>query len=247
MISDWALMRDSKDLILNWYGNSEMTTTISKDLSVTIKQETDYPASQRIRIKISPSKPAQFGLKLRIPHWSDATKVKLNGRVVPSVQAGHYLSLQKKWRKGDTIQIDLDMSLHYWIGQRDCKGLTSIYRGPILLAFDHRYNLHLSPKGKKKVRDYQEKKEERLPRLDYLLNIPVLNAKNMKEKRLQWDDWLSPILLLQFKAANGKIVNLCDFGSAGEVGTPYMSWLKVKNLPAAASFSPNNPLRSVRF
>ena len=36
----------------------------------------------------------------------------------------------------------------------------------------------------------------------------------------------------------------CDFGSAGEVGIPYLTWLPVRNTPPLKSFSSDNPLRS---
>ena len=37
----------------------------------------------------------------------------------------------------------LDFSPHFWPGERECQGLVSIYRGPLLLAYDQRYNQHL--------------------------------------------------------------------------------------------------------
>jgi len=56
----------------------------------------------------------------------------------------------------------------------------------------------------------------------------------------------APILLMDFRDAAGGKLRLCDFGSAGEGGTPYKSWLKVGNVPEAA-FSRSNPLRSARL
>ncbi|GAF95169.1 unnamed protein product, partial [marine sediment metagenome] len=151
MISDWALMRDADGLILNWYGPSEITTEMKiapkKALSVTLKQETSYPLGERVRIRVTPSETAQFCLKLRVPYWSANTKVLVNGRTVPGVRPAAYLRLDRKWRKGDRIDMEIDMSLHFWTGARNCGGLTSVYRGPLLLAFDHRYNLELSRKG----------------------------------------------------------------------------------------------------
>ena len=63
---------------------------------------------------------------------------------------------------------------------------------------------------------------------DCMLNVPRLDAPTMKPGRVQWSDWLPPVLLLEFEAADGRIVRLCDFGSAGEAGTPYLSWLPIK-------------------
>ena len=151
--------------------------------------------------------------------------------------------MAKKWKKGDTITLDLDMSPHFWTGEGACEGLTSVYRGPLLLAFDHRYNLALSPEGEKRIRDYDEWKSETGHR--HALKVPGLDAKHMGEQLVEWHDWIPPVLLLKFGAGEGQNVFLCDFGSAGEVGTPYVSWLPVRNVPQETPFSPENPLRSV--
>ncbi len=61
---------------------------------------------------------------------------------------------------------------------------------------------------------------------------------------VETNSWIEPIMLMEFDAG-GQKVRLCDFGSAGEGGTPYRSWLSVKNV-LRTRFSRSNPLRSVR-
>lgn len=46
---------------------------------VTIDQQTEYPKSGKITLKITPAKTALFAIKLEIPHWSGRTKVQVNG------------------------------------------------------------------------------------------------------------------------------------------------------------------------
>ena len=53
------------------------------------------------------------------------------------------------------------------------------------------------------------------------------------------------MMLIKYDASAGKL-RLCDHGSAGEGGTPYRSWLPVKNV-GKAPFSRNNSLRSDRL
>jgi len=109
----------------------------------------------------------------------------------------------------------------------------------LLLAFDQRYNLHLSSQTQRSVRPGDPWKPASIP-----LEIPELDAKMMRERPVEWPGWLAPRLLLEFAAINGKKVNLCDFGSAGEGGSLYASWLPVANAPQPVDFSPHNPLRS---
>lgn len=241
MISDWGLMKDKEAVLLNYYGPSLMTAKVARGLTVTLTQETEYPLAGSIAIRVAPSKAAEFCLKLRIPYWSARTRVKLNGETIRGVKPGRYLALDRKWKKGDRVEIGLDMSLHFWRGERECKGLTSIYRGPMLLAYDHRYNLELAA-GKKVVRDYVTWWEYQ----DSYLRVPALDARNMRLRAVAWKDWLPPLMLFEVKAADGRTVRLCDFASAGEVGTPYRTWLPIKNAPRRVEFSPDNPLRSAR-
>ena len=135
MISDWAVMTDGDGLVLNWYGRSTLKAQL-KDVSVALEQKTDYPRSGKIQLTVTPDAAEPFSLKLRIPYWSRKARVTVNGQAVEGVHAGSYLALNRTWKQGDLIEIDLDMSPHYWAGEREYAGKASIYRGPILLAYN---------------------------------------------------------------------------------------------------------------
>jgi uncharacterized protein len=135
MISQWALMSDGRGLVLNWYGPSTMTARLG-DVEVVLRQETQYPRDGQIRLEVSPKTALRFPLKLRIPGWSAKTRVQVDGQPLPDVRPGGYLTVERLWKPGDAVQIDLDMSLHYWVGERECAGKSSIYRGPLLLVHE---------------------------------------------------------------------------------------------------------------
>ena len=221
IVSDWALMRCRGGLILNWYGPSTMKARLSSGVTVELAQKTEYPRRGKIEINVSPSRPAQFVLKLRIPYWSSKTKVKLNGERVKSVSPATYLVLDRKWQVGDKIELELDMSLHYWVGEKECEGKASIYRGPILLTYDRRLN----------TMDPNE--------------IPALDATTMKGWLISNKDSLPTVGRVEYTAPDGRTLQLCDFGSAGEGGSPYRSWLSVEQI-GVTHFASDNPLRSGR-
>ena len=208
MVSDWALMRDEDGLVLNWYGPSEITAPLDGGVTVTLRQTTDYPRGGRVELRVAPSSPASFCLKLRIPRWSAATRVAVNGTPIAGadIRPGTYLTLSRTWRDGDTVAIDLDLAVHCWSGQNARAGLTSLYRGPILLAFDGRHN-DVEPDA-----------------------MPALDARRLDFRPAPSPDWLPPTLLLELTAASGRSVRLCDFASAGDGGTPYRSWLPVEHV-----------------
>lgn len=133
MISDWALMRDGDGLVLNWYGPSTIASR-AEETPVTLTQETDYPRDGRVRLTVDPEAPLTCALKLRIPYWSAETAVSVNGSPVSGVTPGCYLNLERTWLPGDVVELDLDLSLRYWTGERECAGKVSVYAGPLLMA-----------------------------------------------------------------------------------------------------------------
>jgi DUF1680 family protein len=221
MISDWALMTSTDRLILNWYGRSTMTARLPSGNTLTLAQETDYPRESQVKLRLTPARPEKFALKLRIPHWSRSTRVKVNGQTVNRVTPGSYLTLDQRWKRGDVVDIDFDFSLHFWAGERECANKVSIYRGPLLLTYDRRFN-EMDPD-----------------------QVPSLDAGTLSGRTVNSVNWLPPMLLQEFTATDGRRVRLCDFGSAGAGGSPYRSWLDVKGV-AKAEFSRSNPLRTGR-
>ncbi|HTL18189.1 MAG TPA: beta-L-arabinofuranosidase domain-containing protein [Patescibacteria group bacterium] len=220
MISDWALMQDSRGgVMLNWYGPGAMQARVGSGMRVVFRQETDYPRTSQVRLIVEPERPIRFPLRLRIPHWSTRTTVKVNGKSVEDVRPGTYLEVTRLWRRRDTIELDFDFSPRFWVGERECVNKVSIYRGPILLTYDRRFN-SMDPE-----------------------QIPTLDATHLSERMMQSTGLLQPMLLVEYAAVDGRKVALCDFASAGADGSPYRSWLLVKNA-AASEFSVINPRRT---
>ena len=217
MVSDWALMRDEEGLVLNWYGPGRMQAELGRGLTVALTQQTDYPRSGRVGIGVDPSEPAEFALKLRVPYWSQQTKVQVNGAAAKTADAGAYLTLARRWQPGDTIDLELDLSMHYWRGEKECRDTVSIFRGPVLLTYDRRLN----------VVDPDE--------------VPALDAMDLRGNLVEAE----AMVALDVAAADSRTLRLCDFASAGEGGSPYRSWLRVANAPQTP-FSRENPLRSGR-
>jgi len=220
LISDWALMASDGGLILNWYGPGSVQAPLH-GVELRLVQVTKYPRDNQVRLRIQTNKPRSFILRLRIPHWSERTQVQVNGREVPNVAPGQYLALERLWSSGDQIDIAFDFSLQFWVGEREYENMVSIYRGPILLTYDRRFNT-VDPD-----------------------QIPALDAREMTGRLITVNQRFPPMLLMEFKANGPPPLLLCDFGSAGVGGSPYRSWLTV-NSCKKVEFSKSNPRRSSR-
>jgi hypothetical protein len=214
LLAEWAVLRDGDRLLINAYVPGTLRLPLPTGGTLALRQETNYPWDGRIRLHVAPSRPVAQTLALRIPRWSAHPSVRVNGAPVSSgVEPGTYLELTRAWRKGDTIELLLDLTPHVWHGARECAGRFSVYRGPILLAWDRRYN-------------------ETAPE-----DVPALDPAHLDLRAAApWAPWLPPALLLEATAADGQTVRLCDFASAGNGGSPYRSWL-----PAAAGSGAPGP------
>src|SRR6266566_1404069 len=57
------------------YAPNEVDAVVAKNVDVHIAEDTEYPFRDAIHISVSPTTPAKFPLKLRIPGWASAATV----------------------------------------------------------------------------------------------------------------------------------------------------------------------------
>ena len=136
MIPRFAYMARGKDSIdINFYAPSQMQASLGKN-RVNISTATQYPVDGKIEISVDANSPTAFLLSLRIPAWSLISKVSVNGENVGNVKSGTYCRLQRVWKKGDKVTLELDMRTRL-IEQNHMQALQ---RGPVVLARDTRFN-----------------------------------------------------------------------------------------------------------
>jgi DUF1680 family protein len=216
-VGEWGVMVGRDVLAVNWFGAGEWRVVTSFAGKVRLVQETNYPSDGRVVVKVSPEREAKFAVWVRVPSWSRKTEVRVNGEAVDGVAAGKYAVLERVWKEGDRVEVGLDMGPWHWVGEKECTGTASVYWGPILLAYDPRFDSH-DPR--------------KLPRVD--LRKPLARVQDGPETLMRW----------RAAAADGGKVTLCDFASAGAAGNPYVSWLPCEAAEGAA-FSRENPWRLV--
>jgi DUF1680 family protein len=204
-ISEWAVMLDDKGPLVNYYGPGEVRLTLPGGAALTLTQETEYPKEGAVRLQLGLRKPAPFDLRLRIPGWSKATQVKVNGKPVVGVEPGAHLSLKREWKSGDTVDLAFDMSPRCWPGELGRSGTAAIYRGPVLLTFDPKYNAMDTP------------------------DIPALDARKLDSTPVTVEARFEPIEARKLTASDGREVVLCDFATAGAHGADYVAWLPIMN------------------
>jgi DUF1680 family protein len=205
LLTEWALLASGDGLTLNYYGPSRFTAPLAAGGRVTLSQQTDYPRTGRVLLTVSPERAQRFTLSLRIPAWSARTTARVNGTTVEA-HAGTYLKLAREWKPGDQVELTLDMSPHFWAGERELLAQAAAYHGPLLLAFDPTYNTM------------------------ELESIPAFDARAFTPRPVPAPAHTAPWLLLEVKAADGTAVRLCDFATAGMLGNGYRSWFRFSRL-----------------
>lgn len=118
------------NLYVNLFIPSELTW--GKTL---VTQTNRFPAEEATTITVNPKKPAEFTIRVRIPEWTDASKMQptVNGQPVEAKAEGGYLAISRKWAKGDKLHVQLPMSLRA-VSLPDKSDNYSFMYGPIVLA-----------------------------------------------------------------------------------------------------------------
>ena len=112
------------------YAPSEVTTTLGK-ARVTIEEQTEYPFRDTIDLTITPSVPASFPLKLRIPSWANNASVLVNGAPQHDVKSGTFVQIETTWHAGDRVQLRFPMELRTSRWYHDS---IAINRGPLVFS-----------------------------------------------------------------------------------------------------------------
>jgi len=121
---------DNNALYVNLFVASTLTW---KERNITITQSTAFPKDDHTVLTIEGK--GRFDLKLRVPKWS--TKgffVTINGKE-QKIEAipGSYLTLTRKWKKGDTVELHMPFSFRME-PVMDQQNIASLFYGPVLLA-----------------------------------------------------------------------------------------------------------------
>ena len=148
---------------VNLYLSNKAELKVDKK-KILLEQETGYPWNGDIRLKITQGN-QDFTMKLRIPGWvrgnvlpSDlysyadnqkpAYQVSVNGQTVESDVNDGYLSIARKWKKGDVVEVHFDMIPRIVKANPKVEadhGRVAVERGPIVYCAewpDNRFNVH---------------------------------------------------------------------------------------------------------
>jgi DUF1680 family protein len=114
------------------YSPCEVTATVGvKNTEVVITQQTAYPFNDRINFSLATKTDVAFPLQLRVPAWCKEATVTLNGEALLTEKGGQMITINRTWKNGDklTLQLPMQLSTSNW-----GRNSRSIERGPLVYA-----------------------------------------------------------------------------------------------------------------
>jgi DUF1680 family protein len=150
-VPDYIFAHRGDSLYVNLFIAGKATFELDR-ANVVISQVTDYPWDGKVAIKVDPKTSAWFALNIRIPGWAtgeplpgglysylnrsrERFTLKLNGRTISAGMNKGYAVIERKWSKGDVIELNLPMPVRRVIADEkveDDVNKTALVRGPIV-------------------------------------------------------------------------------------------------------------------
>jgi DUF1680 family protein len=210
LLPQFAAMQGNQEIVVNLYTDFSAEIALDKKRKVNIKQQTAYPLEGDIKIRIDSDKPEVFTVALRIPAWSKDNSISVNGEILDGVTAGAYFKINRTWRKGDVIQLQLDVRARL---VRE-NGHASLVKGPVVLARDNRFA------------DGLVDEEAQIVEKDGYVELSPVVDKPAE----MWMAFTAP-LIVGVNPGNEdqlKQIHFCDFASAGntlEQDSRHRAWI----------------------
>ena len=123
---EYAYAVSGQTLYVNLYGQNALKT---KNLEV--EQTTNYPWDGKVTLTVKKAKNLQT-IQLHKPNWCDKYTVKVNGENAD-------LRITRKWKKGDVIELSLDMRPRLVEANplvEEAKNQVAVMRGPIVYCLE---------------------------------------------------------------------------------------------------------------
>ena len=132
--SSLIYFKDAANLYVNLFLPSRVSWQRPEG-TVVLEQQTCYPEANSVRLRIDSPKPATFGLRFRVPQWTEGNiAVTINGAPCEvGTTAGEWATIEREWHPGDEVQLSFDMTVR---GEPLTSYLSpvAVMSGPVVLA-----------------------------------------------------------------------------------------------------------------
>jgi DUF1680 family protein len=125
-----AYFHDDDALFVNLFVASDVVWRRPTGV-VSLVQETDYPASDTVRLTVREPADGRFAVKVRIPAWADGATVRVGART-ETVAAGRFFTVRRDWKAGDTIDLVVPQPLRTLPIDPQTPNVAALMRGAVM-------------------------------------------------------------------------------------------------------------------
>lgn len=184
------------NLYVNLFIGSQTVVHLKKT-QVEVSVETEYPKNGKATININPGKETTFALRVRIPGWAQGKEnpynlyssdlksrsvLCVNGKEQSLEMEKGYAVINRKWKKGDRVELSLPMEPRIIMANDKVKqlnGMVTLASGPLIYCFESVDNEDLD-----KLRLDKNSQMELVYQDDLLGGVNVIRTVDNKEKQV---------------------------------------------------------------
>ena len=220
-VPGYVYASDDSKIYVNLFVSNTLNTKVN-GRNVELTQTTNYPWDGNVEIAVNKAPASAFALNIRIPGWvrnqvvptdlysyADnkklGYKITVNGQEVESELVNGYFVIDRKWKKGDKVNVVFDMEPRVVTAHpqvREDRGKIAIERGPIVYCAEWADNNHnvlntvlpanakfsvVSSSMQVEGKEYKMNMLETTAKENYTGN--VRNAKEVKLKLIPYYAW----------------------------------------------------------
>ena len=124
---------------IHHFGGSTFFGSLPSGEAFALEQTSDYPWEGAITVTIQEAPEGPITVRLRIPGWVEDASLSVNGEAADSDVTGGYAELERVWRAGDRIDLDLAMPVRLMAAHPKVEQLrnqVAVMRGPVLYCLE---------------------------------------------------------------------------------------------------------------
>lgn len=132
---DVIYFKDENSLYVNLFVPSEVEWNKSGQ-SIVLSQDTNFPRTGNVSLKIRTPIPIEFSVKFRIPAWvRDEISVKVNNKPFRGEwKSKSWGMINRTWNDNDTVEIELPLSFSFVPVDKHHPNLAALMYGPVVLV-----------------------------------------------------------------------------------------------------------------
>jgi uncharacterized protein len=141
----------NEDIYVNLFISNDADITVGRT-KVQVSQKANFPWDGKVEMTVNPEKSASFSMMIRIPGWAlneaipgglykfddnmnEKYKISVNGETKEWEIENGYAEIERRWKRGDRIEIEFPMPVRKVIADERIKddiGKIAVQRGPVI-------------------------------------------------------------------------------------------------------------------